>query len=182
MDIGKKISDLRRFNNLTQDELAKKCELTKGFISQVESNKTPPSMKTFFEILEVLGTNPKEFFGNDRDDDYEKISFKEEEFSEVVDNNLYSNITYIVPNAMKFEMDPILVSIQPGGRTASSNPHPGEEFGYVLIGQVTVVYGRSRHTVRKGETFYYYANKEHYLENNGTSVAKVLWISTPPNF
>ena len=61
MDIGKKIRSLRLGMNLTQEELANRLELTKGYISQLENNLTFPSINTLFGILEVLGVRPFEF-------------------------------------------------------------------------------------------------------------------------
>ena len=73
MNIGEKIKRLRVKNSLTQEELADRCELTKGFISQVERDLTSPSIATLVDILEGLGTNLKDFFNETVD---EKIVFK----------------------------------------------------------------------------------------------------------
>ena len=54
MDIGKKIKELRILKGLTQEELADRAELTKGFISQVERNHTSPSIATLVDILQCL--------------------------------------------------------------------------------------------------------------------------------
>ena len=56
MDIGKKIRELRIQIGLTQEELADRAELSKGFISQVERNLTSPSIATLTDILQCLGT------------------------------------------------------------------------------------------------------------------------------
>lgn len=61
MKIGKKIKHLRIKNGLTQEELADRSELSKGFISQLERDLTSPSIATLVDILECLGTNLKEF-------------------------------------------------------------------------------------------------------------------------
>ena len=66
MDIGKKIKELRLQNDLTLENLASRCELTKGFLSQVERNLTSPSISTLEDILEALGTNLSDFFREDR--------------------------------------------------------------------------------------------------------------------
>ena len=55
MKIGEKIKRLRVLNGLTQEELANRCELTKGFISQVERDLTSPSIATLVDILKVWG-------------------------------------------------------------------------------------------------------------------------------
>ena len=62
MDIGKKLKELRVQNDLTLNDLASRCELTKGFLSQVEHNLTTPSIATLDDILEALGTNLSDFF------------------------------------------------------------------------------------------------------------------------
>ena len=65
MQIGDKIRRLRVEKQLTQEELANRCELSKGFISQLENDLTSPSIATLMDILEILGTNLKEFFSED---------------------------------------------------------------------------------------------------------------------
>ena len=54
MEIGKKIKDLRIAKGLTQEELADRSELSKGFISQLERDLTSPSIATLTDILQVL--------------------------------------------------------------------------------------------------------------------------------
>jgi transcriptional regulator with XRE-family HTH domain len=67
MDIGGKIRSLRVMNGLTQEELANRTELSKGFISQLEHNLTSPSIETLMDILQCLGTTAAEFFNDDSD-------------------------------------------------------------------------------------------------------------------
>ncbi|MCR1809385.1 helix-turn-helix domain-containing protein [Haploplasma modicum] len=179
VDIGKKIRALRLGNGLTQDELASRLELTKGYISQLENNLTSPSIQTLFALLEVLGTNIHEFFANEQEIN---VVFKKEDFFEKENDDLKHRISWIVPNALKYQMEPIIINLEAGGQSTIDDPHNGEEFGYVLEGQVTLVLNKKRYIIKKGETFYYMANKEHYIVNNGNTNAKVLWISTPPMF
>ena len=53
MDIGTKIKALRLKNNLTLKELASRCELTTGFLSQLEHNVSSPSIQTLENIIEA---------------------------------------------------------------------------------------------------------------------------------
>ena len=179
LDIGKKIRALRLGNDLTQEELANRLELTKGYISQLENNLTSPSMQTFFSLLEVLGTDVHQFFSLEEE---QTVVFKKDDFYEKENDQLKHMISWIVPNALKYEMEPIIIDIEPGGQSEIDDPHPGEEFGYVLEGQVVLVLNKKRYVIRKGETFYYLANKEHYLLNQSHQHTKILWISTPPMF
>jgi len=85
INIGKKIRALRLGNNLTQEELANRLELTKGYISQLENNLTSPSMQTLFAILEVLGTDVHEFFSIEEE---QTVVFKKEDFYEKENHTL----------------------------------------------------------------------------------------------
>lgn len=62
IDIGDKIKRTRLKLGLTQEELAARTELSKGFISQLERNLTSPSIATLIDILEALGTDIADFF------------------------------------------------------------------------------------------------------------------------
>ncbi len=177
MELGIKIKRLRLKNNLTQEELADRCELTKGYISQLENELTSPSIATLEDILNALGTNPSEFF---RDETEEKVVFTEAEF---IEKNADSHkIEWLVPNAQKNEMEPIRVTIMPHSRLEDDMPHEGEEFGYVLKGSVWLNIGQAAYCVKKGEVFYFSPAKMHRLENRTSEPAVVLWIASPPSF
>jgi len=178
MDIGEKIKRLRTANSLTQQELADRCELTKGYISQLERDLTSPSIATLTDILECLGTDLGTFFNEAIDG---KIVFKEEDvFVKETDDNYIIN--WIIPNAQKNKMEPILVELDSYGKTKLDVPHEGEEFGYVLSGTIMLYYGSHAFKVKKGESFYFKTNKSHYIENTSKNTARVIWVSTPPNF
>ena len=177
MDIGAKIKRLRLSNQLTLEELANRSELTKGFLSQLERDLTSPSIATLENILEALGTNLKDFFSEDED---EQIVFSKDDFFENIQDDY--KIFYIIPNAQKNEMEPILIELKEDKKSMEIDPHDGEEFGYVIQGKVTLVNGEEEDDVKKGETFYLKGNLPHYIINKNDTLAKVIWVSTPPIF
>lgn len=177
MEIGNKIKMLRLQLNLSQAELADRCELTKGYISQLENDLTSPSISTLRDILSALGTDLSEFFKKEVD---KKVVFSAEDFIEKHEDGML--LKWIIPNAQKNEMEPVLVELLAGAETALDFPHDGEEFGYVLDGKICVMLGNDKFVCKKGETFYYTADKSHGVRNIGKTNAKFLWISTPPNF
>ena len=152
MDIGKKIRSLRLQRGLTQQELGDRCELSKGL----------------------------EFF---REEANEKIVFSPQDMFVKEDREtLRGSITWLVPDAQKNAMEPILLELEAGGRSETFPPHEGEEFGYVLSGSVILYLGGKKHRVRAGYSFCIHPKDEHYLENAGKTRARVLWVSNPPSF
>ena len=98
MNIGQKVRELRIAKNLTQEELADRSELSKGFISQLERDLTSPSIATLVDILQCLGTNLNEFFS---DDEEEQVVFGDEDYFEKKDTDLKNTIEWIIPNAQR---------------------------------------------------------------------------------
>ena len=192
MELGAKIKALRLKNRLTQGELADRCELTKGYISQLENELTSPSIATLKDILQTLGSSLNEFFS---DDDEEKVVFgKDDYFVKQADDFL---VTWLVPTAQKNAMEAILMEIEPNKSSENDLPHDGEEFGYVLEGKIAIMLGKKQFTYNvggemslgkkkfvatKGETFYFRADKTHSIQNLTDKKAVVLWLSCPPNF
>ncbi|MBO6061330.1 MAG: cupin domain-containing protein [Clostridia bacterium] len=179
MDIGESIKTRRLELGLTQEELAARTELSKGFISQVERNLTSPSIATLMDILEALGTDTSEFFSKGGE---EKVVFTPEDMFVSEDSEVKSSICWLVPNAQKNSLEPIMVTFQPGGSTYPDDPHEGEEFGYVLSGSVTLIVGHRSFRLRKGESFCFKPTERHYIINNTQREARVIWVATPPSF
>ena len=177
MKLGKKIKELRTLCNLTQEELGNRTELTKGYISQIENDLTEPSISTLEDILKALGTNLGDFFSSQNTN---QVVFKNGDYFDKEADGY--KIRWLVPNAQKNEMEPILVTIYPNGQTDNEYPHEGQEFGYVLEGELLLCIDNKKLKVKKGETFYYDSNKNHYLKNVKDKICRVIWVSSPPNF
>ncbi len=177
MDIGGRIKHLRKQKGLTLEELASRSELSKGFLSQLERNLTSPSVATLDDILEALGTSLADFFKEESDT---RVVFRSSDF--YVNEKDDHTVKWIVPNAQKHTMEPILLELPAGGRSFDMTPTAGEEFAYVLEGAVVLCSDDKRYNVKKGETFYMKCSTFHHLENEKKTPAKVLWVSNPPLF
>ncbi len=179
MEIGSKIRSLRLTHDMTLEDLANRTELTKGFLSQLERDLTSPSIATLVDILEALGTNLTEFF---TETPQEKVVFTAADVFEKVDEEAGSRVEWLIPNAQKNLMEPILMTLNPGASTSREDPHVGEEFGYCLSGSLAVIHGGKRHRLKKGESFYFRSNMPHQIVNPGKTPATFIWVAHPPSF
>lgn len=175
--IGSKIRDLRLKNGLTQEELADRAELSKGFISQLENDLTSPSIATLIDILQLLGSSLKEFFS---DSDDSQITFTHEDYFRKETDGVA--VTWIVPTAQKNALEPIILELDVGATTDADYPHEGEEFGFVLEGKVEVVVGDRKSVASCGDSFYFSSDRQHYIRNVSDKKSKILWVSCPPTF
>ena len=115
-----------------------------------------------------------------KEDTEEKIVFQKKDF--FVDKREQHTVNWIVPNTQKNAMEPILVELPQYGTSFEVAPHSGEEFGYVLKGNVVLIRGNKKYRLKAKETFYINGKSSHYLENIGNIDAKILWVTTPPMF
>jgi len=176
--IGDRINMLRQAKGLTQEELASRAGLTKGFISQVERNLTSLSVESLIGILDALDQKISTFFDETFDD---KIVFQVKDRVDIEKDDV-ANFQILVAAAQNRLMDPALLSLNQGDKTEEEEPHEGEEFGFVLNGGVDVLFGAKTYRVKKGECFYLRASKKHSIANRRKTRALVLWVSSPPNF
>src|SRR4030043_656696 len=178
MKIGERIKNWRQLSNLTQEELAERANLTKGFISQIEHDLTSIFLDSLIQILEGLDENTSDFF---REASEEKIAYREKD-RVAIEKEKIEKFELLVPGSTNRRLEPILLTLRKGEATPKGKPHEGEEFGFVLRGRVNLRFGREVLKLKKGECFYLSAEKEHWIHNSGSREAVILWISSPPSF
>jgi len=172
--IGEKLKKLRLSRGLTQEELATRTDLSRSFISQLESDKTSPSIETLERILRALGSDLKQFFS---DFEEEKVIFRKEERVPVYDEPEGVNSEILISGVEDKEIDPVLVTLEPGAKTEEEPYHEGDEFGYVLEGKIELYLDGVRYRLKAGDCFYYRADKKHYVRNpDKKRRAVILWI------
>lgn len=176
LQIGKKIKTLRMASDLTQAELADRADLTKGFISQFENDQCSISVDSLTDLLDALGVSLQDFF-TDESDTSVVFALKNRI---AVDGKGVAKFEILVPGSTNNVMDPILVELAPGEYLEPIDPHPGEQFGFILKGTLTLKLGQSQHKVISGSCFYFEADQPSQIMNHGNTTVKLLWITTPP--
>jgi transcriptional regulator with XRE-family HTH domain len=174
--IGQKIKTLRLASDLTQTELADRANLTKGFISQLENDQCSISVDSLADIIDALGVSLQEFFGDKSDPE---VVFAPDD-RVAVEGKGASRFELLVPGSTNNEMDPIMVELNPGQRLEAFDPHPGEQFGYVLKGEATLKLGKKEYRVRANHCFYFEADQSSQIMNKSHSSVRLLWVTAPP--
>lgn len=177
IEIGRKIKQYRLQLDLTQEELAQRTELTKGYISQLENDLCSPSIATLQDILNILGVSLQEFFTEPK---VEKIVYAPSDY--FISKNGTGTNTWLIPNSQIKEMEPIILTLPQGAECEERFPFEGEEFGYVLEGKVEIVTPKEKYKLNAGDSFSIDGKKQHLIRNASKAEAKVLWVTTPSNF
>ncbi|MBU5271345.1 helix-turn-helix domain-containing protein [Staphylococcus caprae] len=175
MDIGSKLRNLRRIKNLTQEELAERTDLSKGYISQIESQHASPSMETFLSILEVLGTSASEFF---KESTNEKVLYKKADQVTYDEYDRGYILNWLVTDSNEFEMEPLILTLRPGASYKNFKPSDSDTFIYCLEGEVSLLLGNQTYQATTQDVLYFKAKDKHRLFNDTNEEVKILIVAT----
>jgi transcriptional regulator with XRE-family HTH domain len=174
--VGARVRSLRRERGLTIEQLAAATGLTKGFISQLERDRTAPSLSSIARICDALGVRLSHIFEVEpapalvRRNERPKV---DSHFP--TENHLLSSREEERFQAIESEVAP--------GAGAGDELHslPGEmEFAYVLEGSLELQVGDETHVLAQGDALTYPLSKPHTWRNaSDTAKLRVLWVSVP---
>ena len=159
--IGERIRMMRQAKSLTQEELASRAGLTKGFISQVERNLTSLSVESLLGILDALDQKASVFFDEGFD---EKIVFGAGRQGRRWRGSRQRNVRHTRPGRAEQAYGPCApYSAQPARRRTRRSRTKEKSSASCCQAPIDVMLGLKTYRVRKGECFYFKASKKHYL-------------------
>lgn len=160
LEIGSRIKTLRVSQKRTLQEIADACDLSRGMISKIENNKTVPSVAALVKIAKALGTNISNIL--EQDGWLNAIHTTRKKASENLTKTEkgYSIFPYASGYHEK-QMQPFLFVARRGEVKAHELSHEGEEFIYVIKGQMKMQVGETEYLLKEGDTLYFNSLQKH---------------------
>jgi len=169
MNIGTTIRTIRKRKNITITQICEETGLSQGFMSQVENNKTSPSIATLESIATTLKV-PLAY-----------LLLRQEERMNIV-RKAERRITKSGTENLKVEhlsstknLRMRLVELPPGALTGDApHAHEGEEVHFVIKGRIYAEQGEDKAEFEEGDSFSWNACTPHLVRNIGEETAIVL--------
>jgi transcriptional regulator with XRE-family HTH domain len=182
--VGSKIRGLRETKNLSVEEIAERSGLTVEQINSIESDQNLPSLGPLIKIARALGVRLGTFMDDNdalgpvvtRAKDREansSISFS----NGATDARKHMEYHPLAQQKARRHMEPFIIDINP-----EENPnfqlsdHEGEEFIYVMQGEVEIVYGKETYTLKEGDSIFYDSIVKHHVHGAPGKSAKILAV------
>ncbi len=180
--IGHQIKELRNRRGMTLEELAEKSGCSPGFISQLERHQAAPSIVTLYAIAEVLGVKVTDFFPDFTNPT--KVVRKDERASFKIEGSAieYSLLTTKFPHAA---LQVFMLTFSPVSEalpTDEYRAHLGEEFIYVIDGELHISIGQDCYDLSTGDSIYFNSSIKHCLENHSDQPVTAISMITPSIF
>ena len=164
MNIGERIRKLRVQNGLTQQEIADRCELTKSMISKIENGKVVPAVGTLQRLARALGVKVGALM-EEKENGTVKHSL--DPFA-TMDRFTRTAKGYHIFSASNYPgqiMQPILIYARKGELRSHEVVHLGEEFIYVLSGEMIFAVGGEHYLLRTGDSLYFDGAQKHGIHS-----------------
>jgi transcriptional regulator with XRE-family HTH domain len=178
VQITNKLKDIRKEKNLTLQELADAAGVTKGMLSQVENNRTIPSLTVFLNIIKSLHIDINIFFQDFNNGNNSKVIFKKT--AQYVpfekENAIGFHYQRILSSAIgDYHADFVLLTLAPNAQRAMVQTD-AYEFKYILKGKVEYTIGNEIFIMEAGDSIFFDATEPHNPKNIGTTEAQLLVV------
>lgn len=185
--VGQKIAQIRELHNVSAEELAERTGLEQDLIAHIEGGSLIPSLTPLVKIARALGVRLGTFL--DDEEQFAPVITRDGQAPDVVHfsgNGLGSRegtleIFSLARNKKDRHMEPLLVDVHPpANRDFALSSHEGEEFLYVLSGEIEIAYGKEFHHVAAGDSVYYDSIVPHHVHSADDQPAKMVAVVYTP--
>lgn len=179
--VGGRIRELRTHRGISLRELARRAGLSPGFLSLVERGRSSLALTSLRKIAQALDADVGSFFADgppdarphplphvtraDQPGDVAIAGYK----------RTYKLLSGQVPNR---KLEPVLATIEPSDLIEEPNTHEGEDFAYVLSGELVFTVSGVDYRLGAGDSIHHLSTAPHAIRNDGAEPAVVLFVTT----
>lgn len=174
--IGTRLRQLRARRALSLAEVARAVGISVGFLSALERSHMSASVGTLRKLARFYKTNILEFF--DPADSNSPLVTAERRKVLQAGKGVHMELLAWGSTVM----EPHLFRIAPDAGSGESYSHEGEEFLYVLKGDLEIALNGHEYRLKQGDSFYFESATPHHWRNPGSKETWVIWVNTPPTF
>lgn len=181
--IPQKIKELRNKKKFSIQELAKRADLTPGYLSKIENSDSPPPIPTLSKIAYALNVHISYFFDNEQTESGLSI-VREIERKEIIGDLMPVGYKYhtVIHRRFDSSINSFVMTLpsEVNPATVPYNSHDGEELIYVLEGSLVFCYGDNEYQVQVGDCLYFNGNLPHRVirasEHGDAEILSVLFL------
>jgi DNA-binding transcriptional MerR regulator/quercetin dioxygenase-like cupin family protein len=174
--IGAHLRQLRARKRLSLAQVAKDVGISVGFLSALERSQMSGSVGTLRKLARFYKTNILDFF------DANGASSRQVRPSQRKVLEAGAGVRMELLAWGNTVMEPHLFRVAPEAGSGESYAHEGEEFIYVLRGELQICVDGEEYRLKSGDSFYFESATPHRWKNSGRTETLLLWVNTPPTF
>lgn len=180
--VGAAIRTLRRRRGLSLRDLSRLTGFSIGFLSLVERGQSSLALTSLYKVAKALDSDVGHFFrqnGDGPDSHPLPHVHRASEPSEVAIAGGSRTYRLLSGRASDRALEPLLVTVEPTESIEEPYNHEGEEFAYVLTGELLFVVDGAEYRLAAGDSIHFAATVPHAIHNDTGAPVQALWVLTP---
>lgn len=161
MEVGSRIRKIRLQQGRTIQEVADASQCSKALLSKIETGKVIPALATLSKISKSLNVKVSALMEDGENEEAALTNSIYDTPEAFVSTNKGYSIFAFAPHFINKKMQPVMVRSKKGEVRAHSFSHDGEEFIFVLKGEVQIHVGNKAYRLKEGESIYFESVNEH---------------------
>lgn len=184
--VGEKIKQIRELKKVSLEELAERSGMDISLVQKIEQERNIPSLAPLIKIARSLGVRLGTFL--DDSDSFGPVVVRSGEYQKGVrftsqssETNEHLNFFSLAYDKAGRNMEPFIIDIEPGKQSDYMlSSHEGEEFIFVLEGEIEINYGKEIFKLTKGDSIYLDSIVMHNVHANNNLAARILAVVYAP--
>lgn len=180
MQISNKIKEKRKAKGITIQELADRADVSKGLISQIENNRTVPSLLVLINIIKALQLDMNEFFNEiDQQQTNSKVIIKQKAAYQTFEKEPAKGFVYkrvLTRNVKNLPVDIVLLELKKGASRGQLVKTDAYEYKYIIKGTVEYLIDNEKYILEEGDSLFFDGRLGHKPSNIGEENAQILVV------
>ncbi|KAA2245385.1 helix-turn-helix domain-containing protein [Chitinophaga agrisoli] len=180
IQISNKIKEKRKAKGITIQELADRAAVSKGLISQIENNRTVPSLLVLVNIIRSLNLDMNEFFNEiGQQQQSSRVIIKQQASYQVFEKETAKGFLYkrvLTKNVKNYPVDIVILELKKGARRTQMVKTDAYEYKYILQGSVEYQIENDKYILNEGDSLFFDGRLGHKPANIGEEDAKILVV------
>lgn len=177
IQISSKLKGYRKTKGITIQQLADRAQVSKGLISQIENNRTIPSLLVLINLIRSLGVDLNDFFADVEQATESKVIVKRQDEYQPFEKEHSKGFQYrrvMTRNIQNLPTDIVILELAPKATRAFMVKTNAFEYKYMINGSVEYAIGDEKHLLKTGDSIFFDANLPHKPTNIGDTTASML--------
>jgi transcriptional regulator with XRE-family HTH domain len=178
--VGERVSQVRDKRGLSLEDVSQRTGIDVSMLSQIEEGAVAPPLGTIIKLAKALEMRMGYFISGEEDRPYTIVRHSDRKVVSRYDSKKAKYYGYeyesLAPHKKERHMEPFLVTLEAAETEEERSTHDGQEFIFVLQGQMEVRLGEELHILDPGDAIYYDSTVPHLVKAHGKKPTKILAV------
>ena len=178
--VGERVKRVREQRALSLLDISQRTGIDVPTLVEIEEGRMAPPLGTVIKLAKALEMKMGYFISGDEEKAYTIVRRGDRKVVSRFDAQKGRHYGYeyesLAPHKKDRHMEPFLVTLQPAATEEERSTHDGQEFIFVLTGEMEVRLGDEIHVLEPGDSIYYDSTVPHLVKCHGQETTKILAV------